>query len=303
MPINKLIEKNCAYADRFFDLFNLVLMILLLIIFIWPLWFIFIASFSDPTLVLTGEILLVPKGLTMKSYDTAMKYGKLWIGYANTILVTVVGTLINLFMSVCLAYPLSQSNFMPRKLVFYMVLITMYFSGGLIPSYLVVRSLGLVDTRWAMIIPSAISVYNCFIIRTYFMSSIPKELQEAAMLDGANAVQYLVKIVLPLSKPVLAVVGLYYMVGHWNDYYSALIYIYDEYKYPLQSVLRELLSSVQILREQADVGDSELLKEAMELANTMKYSVIILAALPMLCIYPFIQKFFVKGVMIGSLKG
>jgi len=298
----RLLDKSTSYSDKIFDKCNLLLMLLLFVIFSWPLWFVLIASFSDPSLVTTGEVLLIPKGLTFKSYKAAIEYSKLWTGYMNTIFVTLVGTTLNLIMSVCLAYPLAQSDFMPKKIVFYMVLITMYFGGGLIPTYLVVKSVGLLDNRWAMIIPGLIAPYNAFIIRTYFMSSIPKELHEASKLDGANSAQYLIRVVLPLSKPVLAVVGLYYAVAHWNSYQSALYYIYDEKKYPLQSVLRELLMSTKMMQDQIAM-DYESVAEAMEMANTMKYSVIILACLPMLCVYPFIQRFFVKGVMVGSLKG
>ena len=179
----------------------------------------------------------------------------------------------------------------------------MYFSGGLIPLYLVVKSVGLLDTRWAMIIPTVVSVYNCLVIRNYFMSSIPGELKEAAILDGANSAQYLWKVVLPLSKPVLAVVGLYYAVSHWNDYYQALIYLFDNNKVPLQTVLRKLLMSTKFMMNNADFVDAEAVKAATEQALTMKYGVIVVAALPMLILYPFIQKFFVKGVMIGAVKG
>ena len=178
----------------------------------------------------------------------------------------------------------------------------MYFSGGLVPLYLVVKDLGLVNTRWAMIIPGAISFYNCLVVRSYMMNSIPKELKEAATLDGANSAQYLWRVVLPLSKPVLAVVGLYYLVGHWNDYRSALIYIYNDKLYPLQTALRTILSNTASI-DTTDISELEELYRMYQQATQMKYCVIIAAAIPMLCVYPLLQKFFVKGVMVGSVKG
>ncbi|MBQ8813709.1 MAG: carbohydrate ABC transporter permease [Lachnospiraceae bacterium] len=291
-----------TYGDKIFDAVNIVIMLVLLFIFVWPLWFVLIASFSNPMAVAKGEVLFLPKGITLEGYKMMLEYKSLWVGYANTILCTAAGTVINLILTVCCAYPLSTKDFLPRKVITYLLMFTMYFSGGIIPLYLVVKEVGLVNTRWAMIIPGAISFYNCLVVRSYMMNSIPGELKEAATLDGANAAQYLIKVVLPLSKPVLAVVGLYYLVGHWNDYRSALLYIYDEAMYPLQTVLRNLLSSVSYIDVEGIVDPEELdmlYKRSMQ----MKYCVIIAAALPMLCAYPFIQKFFVKGVMVGSVKG
>lgn len=185
----------------------------------------------------------------------------------------------------------------------FMFMLTMYFGGGLIPTYLVVSKLHLLDTRWAMIIPGACSIYNVIITRTYFMNSIPSSLQEAATLDGANSFQYLVKVVLPLSKPILAVVGLYYAVGHWNDFYTALIYIYNEDLLPLQSFLRDMLMSNKMSITNLQGLDAAAMEAKMQLSQTLKYSTIIVSTVPVLCIYPFIQKYFVKGVMIGSVKG
>ncbi len=293
-----------SYADKIFDVCNTLLMIVLFVIFVWPLWFVFIASFSDPYAVGRGEVLLFPKGLTLAGYELMMNFKQLWVGYGNTIFYTAVGTFLNLVMTVCCAYPLANKDFLPRKVLLALFMVTMYFSGGLIPNYLVVKQIGILNTRWAMIFPGLISVYNCLIVRTYFMNSIPGELQEAATLDGANAAQYLWKVVLPLSKPVLAVVGLYYLVGHWNDYYNALIYLYDLDLMPLQSVLRDLLMSVQALMANTEGNlDSATMEIMFQRSISMKYCVIIAAAVPVLCIYPFIQKFFVKGMMIGSVKG
>ncbi len=287
--------------DKVFDIVNVLVMVLLLVIFLWPLWFIVIASVSSPAQVWLGNVLLLPKEITTTAYKALIEYKQLWAGYGNTIFYTVAGTALNLILTICCAYPLSRKDFVPGKILLLLILFTMYFSGGMIAKYLVVSRLGLLDTRWAMILPGAISVYNMLVMRTYFINSIPEELYEASILDGANSAQYLMKIVLPLSKSVMAVVGLYYAVSHWNDFYTALLYIYDENLRPLQTVLRELLLTSSRFSETL-VG-SDAVTEQLQLAQTMKYSIIVVSSLPMLCLYPFIQKFFVKGVMIGAVKG
>ncbi len=291
-----------SYTDKIFNMVNPLLMIIMLFIFVWPLWFVLIASISNPVLVQSGKVLLFPRELQFDGYKAMFEYTELWRGYLNTIFYTLLGTLINLVMSICFAYPLSRTDFKPRRIFLLAFFFTMYFSGGLIPTYLVVKNVRMVNTIWAMIIPEAISVYNCLILRNYFMNSISKELQEASELDGANAAQYLIRVVLPLSKPVLAVIGLYYMVGHWNDYYSSLIYIYDTDLRPLQAVLKDLLMSSKMTIDNFSV-DLMSVEEMLNREMTMKYCVIIASAIPMLCVYPFIQKFFVKGIMIGAVKG
>lgn len=304
--IKQLMErrKRISHSDKAFDFVNVVLMLILFVIFVWPLWFVLIASISDPTEVTRGNVLLFPKGLTTIAYETMFKRKNIWTGYINSLFYTVVGTAVNLVLSICCAYPLSRKDFLPRRILLWIFMFTMYFSGGLIPSYLTVRDVGLLNTRWAMIIPGAISVYNCLVMRTYFMNSIPGELQEAATLDGANTAQYLMKIVLPLSKPILAVVGLFYGESHWNDFYTALIYIYDDKLYPLQSILRDILTTANAAQMNLQGGaDAAVIEAQMKLSQNLKYSVIIAAAVPMLCVYPFVQKFFVKGIMIGSVKG
>ena len=298
---NRQIKRS--YSDKIFDIVNLLVMVILLVIFVWPLWFVVIASFSNPNQVWMGEVVLWPKGFTLISYETLLEYGRIWVGYRNTLFYTVVGTLVNLVMTVCGAYPLSRKDFMPRHFFMFLFMLTMYFGGGLIPTYLVVSGLGLVDTRWAMIIPGAVSIYNIIITRTYFMNSIPASLQEAATLDGANSFQYLMRVVLPLSKPIIAVVGLYYAVGHWNDFYTALIYLYKEDLMPLQSFLRDMLMSTKLTLNNLSGMDTATVELKTHLAQTLKYSVIIVSTVPVLCIYPFIQKYFVKGVMVGSVKG
>ncbi len=292
-----------SYSDKIFDIVNLLVMLVLLVIFVWPLWFVVIASFSNPNEVWMGNVVLWPKGFTLVSYETLLEYKRIWVGYGNTLFYTVVGTLVNLVMTVCGAYPLSRKDFIPRHFFMFLFMLTMYFGGGLIPTYLVVNGLGLVDTRWAMIIPGAVSIYNIIITRTYFMNSIPPSLQEAATLDGANSFQYLMRVVLPLSKPIMAVIGLYYAVGHWNDFYTALIYLYKEDLMPLQSFLRDMLMSTKMTLNNLSGMDTATVELKTHLAQTLKYSVIIVSTVPVLCIYPFIQKYFVKGVMVGSVKG
>ena len=298
---NRQIKRS--YSDKIFDIVNLLVMVILLVIFVWPLWFVVIASFSNPNQVWMGEVVLWPKGFTLISYETLLEYERIWVGYRNTLFYTVVGTLVNLVMTVCGAYPLSRKDFLPRHFFMFLFMLTMYFGGGLIPTYLVVSGLGLVDTRWAMIIPGAVSIYNIIITRTYFMNSIPASLQEAATLDGANSFQYLMRVVLPLYFRIIAVIGLYYAVGHWNDFYTALIYLYKEDLMPLQSFLRDMLMSTKMTLNNLSGLDTATVELKTHLAQTLKYSVIIVSTVPVLCIYPFIQKYFVKGVMVGSVKG
>ena len=292
-----------SYSDKIFDVVNLIVMCVLLLIFIWPMWFVLIASFSDPNQLWLGNVILWPKGFTLEAYEKLLEYTDIWIGYKNTILYTVVGTLVNLILTVTLAYPLSRKDFLPRKFIMVMLVITMYFSGGLIPTYLVVKNLGMVNSFWAMIIPGAISTYNVLVVRTYFLNSIPNELHEAAKLDGANNLQFFGRIALPLAKPVVAVVGLYYAVGHWNDYYTALIYLYDKEKFPLTCFLKNLIIDTSTAMQGSFGSSASEMESMIRLAQSLKYSTIIVAVIPMLIVYPFIQKFFVKGVMIGSIKG
>ncbi len=301
--IREIRQKRLS-TDRIFDIVNLFLMMILLAVFVWPLWFMLIASFSDPIEVWAGNVLLLPRKITPVAYERLLQYKMIWAGYANTLFYTAVGTALNMVLTVCCAYPLSRRDFMARKLLLGLFMFTMYFSGGLIPAYIVVRKLGLIDSRLAMILPGAVSVYNMLVMRSFFQNSIPDELREAATLDGANSAQYLVRVVLPLSKAVLAVVGLYYGVAHWNDFYNALIYLYDEKLFPLQSFLRNLLMSSKLTVGSVGESMSPAEVEALtKLEQTLKYSVIIVSVLPVLCVYPFIQKFFVKGVMVGSVKG
>lgn len=290
-------------SDNVFDILNLILMLVILIIFIWPLWFVLIASISEPSQVWQGNVILWPKNITLEAYKEVIGYKSIWIGYKNTIIYTVLGTVINVVLTVCGAYPLSRKDFVPKKFFLILFLITMYFNGGLIPTYLVVSNVGLIDTIWAMVIPNAVSVFNIIITRNYFMNSIPEELWEASQIDGAHTMQYLFKVVLPLSAPVLAVITLFYAVGHWNDFYSALIYINSQQLLPLQSILRKLLFSAQTTMQITSSMSPDEIMRKTQLAQTLKYSSIVVSIIPVLCLYPFIQKHFVNGIMMGSVKG
>ena len=289
-------------ADRVFYGVNGVLMALTFLLYAWPLWFVLIASFSDPNLVQAGQVLLLPKGFHLGGYKLILEYQDILRGYLNSILYTVVGTALNLVMTICAAYPLSRSDFLPRKVLTVLFVFTMYFSGGLIPLYLQVKNLGLYNSPLAMIVPSAISIYNVLILRSFFMYGVPKSLEEAALLDGANTAQMLWRVILPLVKPTLAVLALYYAIGHWNDYFSALIFLKDKELMPLQTILRDVLITGKI--DMASSGmEMEAVIQKLKTAQTLKYSVIVVSTVPLMLVYPFIQKYFVKGIMLGAVKG
>ena len=293
-------RKQCM-SDKVFDVVNVTLMVVLAAIFLWPLIFVLSASFSDPAAVTLGKVWLFPKGFTLEGYKAIFEYKNIWIGYKNTLIYTVLGTCINLVMTLFSADPLSRKDFRPGKLLSRMFMFTMFFSGGLIPSYMVVVNLGIYDTIWAMVLPSAVHFLYIIIMRTYFQTNIPQALFEAAELDGANTAQVLFRIVLPLSGPILAVMALYYGVGKWNSYFDALVYMGTQTKYPLQLFLREILINNQIDLNMAGL-DIAAAEAKLQLALIIKYGVIVVASLPVLCAYPFVQKYFVKGIMIGAVK-
>ncbi|MFD2329984.1 carbohydrate ABC transporter permease [Cohnella sp. GCM10020058] len=288
-----------ASDGRVFDVVVNVLAVLIILVVLYPLIFVVSASFSDPAKVLGGQVWLLPKGLTLAAYENILHNGKIWTGYRNTIFYATVGTLVNMIMTILAAYPLSRPDLPGRKLLMVIVTLTMFFSGGLIPTYMLVKNLHMVDTVWALIVPGAIATYNLIVMRTYFQASIPWELQEAAHMDGCSNWRLLWNIILPLSKPILAVMVLFYAVGHWNSFFNALIYIRRESLYPLQLVLREILMISQSDAVDASVG----IEDKILLAESIKYAVIIVSSLPVLVMYPFVQRHFVKGVMIGSIKG
>ncbi|WP_405079109.1 carbohydrate ABC transporter permease [Paenibacillus chitinolyticus] len=287
--------------EKAFDWVVYLLLSLVSLIVLYPLVFVLVASFSSPEAVMRGEVWLWPKDITWMGYTKIFQNNEILTGYLNTIVYTVVGTAINLILSVAAAYPLSRKDFAGRNAISALMVFTMFFSGGMVPTYLLVKNLGMLNTMWALIIPGAVSVYNIIIMRTFFQSSIPGEMQEAASIDGCSNLGILWKIVLPLSMPIIAVMILFYSVGHWNSYFSGLMYLTDRDKYPLQLFLREILIQGQ-MQEMLGVGDDSHARNVME-GEAIKYAVVIVANLPVLMLYPFLQRYFVKGVMIGSVKG
>lgn len=274
---------------------------------LYPMLFVLSASFSDPKMVSTGNMILWPVGVNLDGYKHLLKYQDIWVGYANTIFYTVGGTVLNLFATIPAAYALSRKDMKGRNIIMGLFIVTMYFGGGLIPGYLNMKSLGLLNTRTVMLIGGLVSAYNLIVSRTFFTNTIPWELHEAAWLDGASDFQAFTKVVLPLSKPILAVMMLYYGVGHWNTYFGAMIYLKDREKYPLQLILREILAEAQTLaasfENAVDAEEIRALLQQQDLANQLKYALIVVSTLPMLLIYPSLEKYFAKGVMIGSIKG
>lgn len=286
--------------DVWFDVVNYTLLSLIFVIVIYPIVYAVSASFSDPLKVLNGELVLLPQGFQLDAYAKVLEHKQLWNGYRNSLLYTVVGVSVNLVMTVLAAYPLARRDLKGRGPLMLFIVFTMFFSGGLVPTYLVVKSLAIDNTMWALILPTAINTYNLIVMRTFFQSTIPNELYEAAHVDGCSNIGMLYRIVLPLSMPILAVMFLFYTVEHWNSYFNAMIYLSDRSKFTLQLVLREILIQTQTSdMMSADAGATERLLQA----ETIKYAVIIIASLPVFVLYPFVQRFFVKGVMIGAVKG
>ncbi|CAG7654938.1 carbohydrate ABC transporter permease [Paenibacillus allorhizosphaerae] len=288
-------------SDKITEAVNYALLTLVSVIVLYPLLFVLIASISNPESVLRGEVWLWPKDLTFVGYERILSNPEIMRSYGNTIAYTLVGTAVNLVMTIAAAYPLSRKDFAGRGFFTALIVFTMFFSGGMIPTYLLIKKLSLLNSFWVMIIPSAISVWNVIIMRTFFTTGIPPEMQEAAAIDGCTNMQLLMRVVLPLSMPVIAVMVLFYSVGHWNAYFNALLYLNDRGMYPLQLILREILVQGQ-MQEMVDVSDDSLARSMMD-AEAIKYAAVIIANLPVLMLYPFLQKYFVKGVMIGAVKG
>ena len=290
-----------------FDLVNNMLVILITFVLAYPLYFCIIASFSDPEKVALGQTLIWVKDFTLEAYKNIMNETQLWVGYKNTLIYTFFGTLYNLVLTIPAAYVLSKKNLPFHGLLSWFFFLTMYLSGGMIPTYLLIKSLKLLNNPLVMIIGSGVSAYNLIVARQYFSSSIPNELYEAAYIDGASEWKAFTNIAIPLSKPILAVLSLYYGVSHWNSYYNALLYLYKEEYHPLQLVLKKILINNQNTFMMDDLGTSietmKYLIEKARMAQGMKYSIIFIASAPLLILYPFLQKYFTKGIMIGSVKG
>lgn len=293
-------------SDRIFDICNITFMVIFLLIMFYPLYYIVIASFSEPSAVATGKVYLWPRGLTTEAYKYVFENKRIWVGYRNTVIYTVFGTGLNLILTIPTAYVLSKKTLKGRNFISWYFLIPMYFGGGLIPHYLLVKDLHLLNQPYTIIILGGLSIYNMVVCRTYFSNSIPEELYESARIDGASDFVCFFKIAMPLAAPIIAVMVLYYGVARWNDYYTSLIYVGQSKYHPLQLVLRSILIENEnaIALEEATSEDDLLYQtRRAQIAEAMKYSVIFIASAPLLAAYPFIQKYFVKGMMIGSLKG
>lgn len=295
-------------ADKVFFLIDYVLLGIVFLLVIYPLIYILSSSFSDAEAVLQGRVWFLPIEPSLDGYKAVFEYDAVWLGYGNTIFYTVVGTTVNVFLTMMAAYPLSRRDFVGRNIIMFIFTFTMFFNGGLIPTYLLVRSLGLVNTRWAMVFHAAIGVWNVIITRTYLQSTIPQELYDSAKVDGASNTRILFSVVLPLSGPILAVITLFYGVNHWNSFFPALIYLRDRSLRPLQIVLREILieNSPRMMAEMMESLSPEQLEQMTKreyLQALLQYSLIIVATFPVLAVYPFVQKYFVRGVMIGAIKG
>ena len=302
-------KKHTAHAsairdsrgDRIYYGVCYTIVALLVLIVLYPLIYIISASFSSPAQVSSGKVWLLPVGPTLYSYEVILQYKNVFIGYGNTIFYTVVGTLINIAVTMLCAYPLSRRDFSGRYVLSLIFVFTMVFNAGMIPNYMLIRDLGMLGTRWAMLLPGAMNVYNMIVARTFIQNTIPTELLEASKLDGCDDFQYFTRVVLPLSSTVIAVITLYYAVAHWNSYFNAFLYLSDRDMYPLQIFLRQIL--VQNNFDTSEMTDPELAQQLKGLSEVLKYSVIVVSTAPLMCLYPFVQKYFVKGVMIGSVKG
>ncbi len=292
----RLSRQDKTYYGVVYTLVTLLTLIVLL-----PLINVLACSFSAPEAVASGKVLLWPVSFSVSGYERVFNTDEIWIGYANTLYYTIVGTFVNVFVTMICAYPLARRGLPYKSFFSFLFAFTMLFSGGLVPTYLLARNLHLLNTRLALIIPGAMGVYQMIVTRTFLVANIPQELLEMSQIDGCNDFRFFWSFVLPLSKAVIAVTAMQYAVGHWNSWFSAFLYLSDDKKYPLQMMLRRILVMNQI--KATDYVDEETLVAMEGMADLLKYSLIVVATVPILCAYPFIQKYFVKGIMIGSLKG
>lgn len=289
-----------SFGDRVFMFFVYLFLVVCLLLVLYPLIYIVSASFSDPNAVTAGRVWLLPVDFTLRGYEVTFQNPQIVTGYMNSLFYTVFGTLISVVLTVLVAYPLSRRDLYGTNVIMFLITFTLIFSGGLIPTYLVVKDLGMIDTRWALLIPQAVAAFQVIIARTFFRAAIPVELVEAAELDGCNDLQFLWSVVLPLSKPIIAVLALMYAVSQWNGYFDALIYLKSSELQPLQIVLRNIL----ILNTTSSGSmDATAMAERQQLADLLKYCLVVVATVPVLMIYPFVQRYFVQGMLIGSIKG
>lgn len=294
------IKRQVTRNDLIFNIVLYTISAFILLIVIYPLYFIIIASFSNPTEVANGKVWFVPSQFTVDGYKEILRHSELWMGYRNTIIYTALGTFFGLAVNIPAAYALSRRDLVGRRAITLYFVFTMFFGGGLIPTYFTIRDFGLYDTVWVMVLPFSVAVYHIIIARTFFETSLPNGILDAAQIDGCGNLRFFFQIALPLSKAVLAVIALYTAVGQWNAYFNALVYIRTEELKPLQLVVRNILITNQSM---AGTGDGLAAQEARRLSELMKYAVIIVTTVPIMCIYPFVQKYFSQGVMIGAIKG
>ena len=297
----KRARKKLSWNDRVFLGTCYVIIIILALAVLYPIVFVISASFSSPQALLRGEVWLWPVDFSLDGYKMVFNYEKVWIGYRNTIFYVVAGTLINVALTMICAYPMARKDVPGQNVIMKLFTFTMIFSGGMIPNYLLVKKLGMLDSVWALLLPGAMSVYNMIVARTFIQNNIPEELLDAAQIDGCDDFHFFPMVVLPLSKAIIAVLALWYAVGHWNAYFNAFLYLKDFNKYPLQIFLKEVLVASKISAE--DVMDPETAQAMENMKNLLKYSLIVVSVVPLFSFYPFVQKHFVKGVTIGSVKG
>ena len=290
-------------GDKVFGVINAIFIVFITIITLYPLIYVCSASISSPASVTSGRMWLWPTDITLEGYKRILKNSEIWMGYVNTIFYTVVNVAISLAVTLPAAYALTVKALPGRKFIVFVFSVTMFFSGGMIPLYVVCRNLGLVNTLWAVILPSATSMWYIILTRTFFQSTIPHELEEASEIDGCSVFATFLRIVLPLSAPIIAVMALYFGVGRWNSYFGEMIFLRDRGKFPLQLFLREILIVATFNQENASNADAITMAEQLRIASIIKYATMIVATLPVIAAYPFIQRYFVKGVMIGSIKG
>jgi putative aldouronate transport system permease protein len=290
---------NVVLVDRLFVIAIYVLLLTFLAIVLLPLIYIVASSFSSPSAVSSGRVGLWPVDFSLRGYEVALRDPKIVSGFLNSVFYTTTGTLLSVVLTIAVAFPLSRVDFFGGTLITKLIVFTMLFSGGLIPTYMVVRSMGMLNTPWALIVPNAIGVWQVILATAYFRDAIPKELYEAARVDGAGDLRFLVLIAVPLAKPMIAVIALMYAIWQWNSYFDALIYLRTDALYPLQLVLRNIL----ILNTQSNLGDATAMLERQQLADLLKYSLIVISTVPVLLIYPFVARHFTKGIMLGSVKG
>ena len=303
MSKNKNTAIRLSKGDRIMDTTINVIMFLLFLVVLYPLVYVVSSSFSSGDAVFNGKVILWPVDFSTFGYEIVLKFPKVWVGYKNTIINTVVGTVMNVFTTTLVAYPLSRKEFQGKGFYMFIFMFTMWFGGGLVPSYLLMSDLGLVNNRLAVLLTGLVSISNMVVMRSFFRNSIPGDLHDAARVDGISDIGYMVKIVLPLSKAIFSVITLYYAVAHWNAYFSAMIYLREPSMMTLQQVLKDLLAQANPSLDEVQGMSAEDIANMQYSADLMKYSLIVISSAPILCAYPFVQKYFERGVMIGSVKG